>query len=393
VSAHLEKVMTAKPNETASEMIEAQYLAEVLHELRSPLGGIDAMAEILSATDLSAEQSRLVQGLIAASKHLRAIADDVLDQQSLKNKANLWQEKSFSLSELLQTISVSAEARASAKGIWFSLNAENGLPDHVISDQRCIRQMLENLLDNAIKVTSQGKITLSISSVKKSGPFLGLRFEVKDTGPGFTAREKISLFRAFGRLKNDVKGSGLGLAMVNRLARAVGGEVDCESTPGQGATFWFTISVKTESTKTPKAGSTATSDKPSNLILVVDDNHSNRQIMQAMLEHFGYRAVEAESGEQALKMLATTSFAAVMLDQTLTGMSGLETLGTIRTSNEVWADVPVIPVTGRVSQADRAAFAKAGAVGFIEKPVTARSIRNALELVLELDQVTQKSVA
>jgi CheY-like chemotaxis protein len=393
VSAHLEQVMTTKPNETASEMIEAQYLAEVLHELRSPLGGIDAMAEILSATDLSVEQSRLVQGLIAASKHLRAIADEVLDQQSIKNKGNLWQDQKFSLKEMLQAISVSAEARASAKGIWFSLNAENNLPDDVISDQRCIREMLENLLDNAIKVTSQGKITLSISSVKKSGPFLGLRFEVKDTGPGFTAREKISLFKAFGRLKNDVKGSGLGLAMVNRLARAVGGEVDCESVPGQGATFWFTISVKTEATKTQTAGQKTASSEPSNLILVVDDNRSNRQIMQVMLEHFGYQTVEAESGEHALEMLAATPVAAVMLDQTLTGMSGLETLSIIRASKEAWANVPVIPVTGRVSQADRAAFAKAGAVGFVEKPVTARSIRNALELALELDQATQKSVA
>jgi two-component system, sensor histidine kinase len=386
-------MMTAKPNEAASDMIDAQYLAEVLHELRSPLGGIDAMAEILNATDLSAEQSRLVQGLIAASKHLRAIADDILDQQTLKNNAILWQENSFSLKEMVQAISVSAEARASAKGIWFSLHSEDNLPEYVISDQRCIRQMLENLLDNAIKVTSQGKITLSISSVKKSGQFLGLRFEVQDTGPGFTAREKISLFKAFGRLNNDVKGSGLGLSMVHRLACAVGGEVDCESVLGQGATFWFTISVRTESAKSSKVEQKSISNEQNNLILVVDDNQSNRQIMQVMLEHFGYQTVEAESGEKALEILSKTTVAAVMLDQTLSGISGLETLSAIRRSKEAWAEIPVIPVTGRVSNADHAAFAKAGAVGFVEKPINARSIRNALELALELEVETKKSVA
>jgi two-component system, sensor histidine kinase len=386
-------MMTAKPNETVSKVIDAQYIAELLHELRSPLGGIDAMAEILNATDLNAEQSRLVQGLMAASKHLRAIADDVLNHQINNSRVDGLNECSFSLRDMLQTVSISAEARASAKGIWFSLEIEETLPEYVISDQRCIRQMLENLLDNAIKVTSQGKIILSISSVKKYGQFLGLRFEVQDTGPGFTQRDKISLFKAFSRLNNGVKGTGLGLSMVNRLARAMGGEVDCESIPGKGAKFWFTVSVKIEKSKFRKSEQKTGSATPSNLILVVDDNPSNRQIMQVMLEHFGYKVLEAESGEKALELLSRVTVAAVMLDQTLTGMSGLETLGVIRASQEAWSDVPVIPVTGHVSHADRAAFAKAGAVGFIEKPITARSIRNALELALIPEEATKKSVA
>jgi nitrogen-specific signal transduction histidine kinase/ActR/RegA family two-component response regulator len=398
-SARLEQQTMEKASQSTTDRqasaatIDAQYLAEVVHELRSPLGGVDAMAELLSATKLTADQRRLVEGLRAASKHLRAIADDVLDNQALNNNAYKWQERSFSLIEMLQAIEVAAESRAASKGLWFSLHLQETLPEEITADHRCIRQMIENLLDNAIKVTASGKISLSISRVEQRGQFLGLRFEVKDTGPGFSAMEKETLFKPYSRIDNDVKGTGLGLAMVRRLARAMGGEVGCESQPGHGATFWFSISVKSIiKNASHNAGEIPLADYL-NRILVVDDNQSNRQIMQVMLEHFGYQTIEAESGERALEILQTTGVAAVMLDQTLTGISGMETLAAIRTSGEAWASLPVIPVTGRVSSADRIAFAKAGATGFVEKPITARSIRDALELALGSDQPTQKTAA
>jgi two-component system, sensor histidine kinase len=382
-------------SKASAAMLDAQYLAEVVHELRSPLGGIDAMAELLSATELTVDQRRLVEGLSAASKHLRLIADDVLDNQAVSKNAYQWKEQTFNLKELLGTIEIAAEARAAAKGLWFNLDLQNMLPEEISSDRRCIRQMIENLIDNAIKVTTVGKISLHISRVEQRGKFLGLRFEVRDTGPGFSAMEKKSLFKSFNRLDNGINGSGLGLAMVSRIARAMGGEVGCESEPGHGATFWFTISVKaatmSEGARVLKAK--AAEAAPSNSILVVDDNQSNRQIMQVMLEHFGFQTLEAESGERALELLRDHTVAAVMLDQTLTGISGLQTLAAIRTSGQVWSSIPIIPVTGRVSHADRAAFAKAGATGFVEKPITARSVRNALELALDYKQGSEKSAA
>jgi CheY-like chemotaxis protein/anti-sigma regulatory factor (Ser/Thr protein kinase) len=392
-----------KPDE-ASRGIDAHYLAEVVHELRSPLGGIDAMAELLVNTELTGDQRRLVDALRAASLHLRAIADDVLDRTAIGRNAFKWNEKSFNLPDMLAQIAVAAEARAAAKGLWFSHDAANTLPEEVTADSRCIRQMIENLVDNAIKVTSLGQIRLSISVTDQRGAFLGLRFEVSDTGPGFSAMEKEKLFKPFGRLDNDARGTGLGLSMVNRLARAMGGEVGCESSPGNGASFWFTVRVKTphlddqsrnsDNSVHNHARDISENLKPrSDVILVVDDNQTNRQIMQVMLEHFGYSTIEAETGEQALKILETTKVFAIMLDQTLPGMSGVETLSAIRSAQEEWATIPVVPVTGRVTGADRAAFARAGATGFVEKPVTARSIKNALEAAVNSWAGVKKSAA
>jgi CheY-like chemotaxis protein/anti-sigma regulatory factor (Ser/Thr protein kinase) len=368
-------------------MIDAEYLAEVLHELRSPLGGVDAMAELLSATALTADQKRLVEGLRAASAHLRAIADDVLDAAAISNGSFKWKDAPVDLRALITPIAIASEARAAAKGLWFHVQCEDSLPKDIITDARCIRQMIENLLDNAIKITTAGQITLSVEQVGMRGSYIGLRFSVTDTGPGFSEMERKQLFRPFTRLDNGITGTGLGLSMVSRLAKSMGGEVGCESVPGKGACFWFSIRVKRQGTGdgsvVSEPGITETFEPEENRrILVVDDNHASRQIMQVMLEHFGFQAVQAESGEAALAMLAQDSYAAVMLDQTLPGLSGLETLKAIRSAKKRWASTPVVPVTGRVSAADRNAFLWAGSNGFVEKPVTAASVRNALQAAL-----------
>ncbi len=375
----------AQLTSASKTMIDAEYLAEVLHELRSPLGGVDAMAELLSATVLTPDQKRLVSGLRAASAHLRAIADDVLDTTAISNGSFKRNEAPFNLTEFIETIVIASEARAAAKGLWFMVRCADNLPLDMIGDARCIRQMIENLIDNAIKMTQAGQVTLTIEPVGLRGSFLGLRFVVTDTGPGFSDMERKLLFRPFSRLDNGVTGSGLGLSMVARLAKAMGGEVGCESKVGKGASFWFSIRLKTcaGGDMLVSQGSENFDVQENRRILVVDDNAASRQIMQVMLEHFGFQTVQAESGEAALAMLACESYAAVMMDQTLPGLSGLETLKAIRKAKQNWSLTPVIPVTGRVSAADKAAFFKAGANGFVEKPVTASSVRNALQSALE----------
>jgi CheY-like chemotaxis protein len=241
-----------------------------------------------------------------------------------------------------------------------------------------IRQMLENLLDNAFKVTADGGVSLNVRLVDRRNAFVGLLFEVRDTGPGLTSAEQEKLFRAFSRLDNGVPGSGLGLSLVARMARAMGGEAGCASERGAGSTFWFTLRLAEQAADAP-GGGCADADAP---VLVVDDNQANRMIMRAILEHFGHAVIDAASGEAALEILSTRPVKAVMLDQTLPGLSGLETLAALRAMAGPVSAVPVVPVTGRVAPEDKAAFAAAGADGFVEKPVNAKAIRDALEAAL-----------
>jgi CheY-like chemotaxis protein len=379
---------------------DAHFLAEVVHELRAPLGGVEAMAELLSATQLAPEQQRLVDGLRAAAAHLRSVANDVLDDAALKKGHFKCVDGPIELETFVSTLATSAHARATAKGLKFTLEFDGKLPTCVIGDDRRIRQMLENLLDNAIKVTTSGDVCLSVQHVDRRGSFEGLKFAISDTGPGFSEEQRLTLFRAYETLNNGVAGTGLGLSLVRRFANAMGGEADCESVEGRGATFWFTLRLKAKgSAQEPDENSESVSTDydainiPQNCILVVDDNQTNRMIMAAVLEHFGYKVAEADSGEAALTMIQSSHFAAVMMDQTLPGMSGVETLKAIREMPGENGSIPVIPVTGRVSKSDRDAFAAAGASGFVEKPVTARAVREALTEAMSEDFVRNKNSA
>lgn len=350
-------------------------LAEVAHELRAPLGGIEAMAHLLGET-ATPEQERLIAGLKAAAAHLRAVASDVIDQArgSTGGSGNVTGD--FVLGDLLDGVSAAAEARAKARGLSYTVKIDPALPATMHGECLRVRQMLENLLDNAFKVTTHGGVSLTVREVDRRQSFVGVIFEVRDTGPGLNAADQEKLFRAFSRVDNGVPGSGLGLSLVARMARSMGGDAGCSSEPGAGALFWFTLRLPE---KAIPATAPADADAP---VLVVDDNYANRMIMRAILEHFGHQVLDAESGEAALELLRARTFKAVMLDQTLPGLSGLETLHALRQMEGPAARTPVVPVTGRVAPEDKAAFAAGGANGFVEKPVNARAIRDALDAAL-----------
>jgi CheY-like chemotaxis protein len=354
-------------------------LAEVAHELRAPLGGIEAMAQLLGET-ATPEQERLIAGLKAAAAHLRAVASDVIDQARGVSAGSCDKTSDFAIRELIDGVSAAAEARARAKGVSYSASIDESLPATMHGERLRVRQMLENLLDNAFKVTTSGGVSLTIRQVDRRNAFIGLIFEVRDTGPGLSAADQAKLFRTFSRVDNGVPGSGLGLSLVARMARSMGGDAGCASEPGAGALFWFTLRLPEKAASAPAA---AEGNSP---VLVVDDNHANRMIMRAILEHFGHDVMDVDSGEAALEALGARAFKAIMLDQTLPGLSGLDTLRSLRRMEGHVAKTPVIPVTGRVTAEDKAAFAAAGANGFVEKPVNARAIRDALETALFLQK-------
>jgi CheY-like chemotaxis protein len=369
-------------SQRAAEAVDR--IAEVAHELRAPLGGLEAMAELLSRTSLAPDQEKLVAGLRTAAAHLRAVAGDILDPPAAPLDAPAAPARAFALVDLIESIALSASARAQAKGLTFIARQDPRLPAHVVGDSRRLRQMMENLIDNAVKVTVSGGVTLAVRSVDRRGPYVALRISVTDTGPGVPPGQRERLFKPYARLANGVPGTGLGLSLVHRFATAMGGEAGCIDAVGGGAEFWFTLRLKTAAPheETAQAFETPAAPLASPRILVVDDNRSNRIILTTILEHFGCEVREAVSGEEALQSLRDASYDAVLLDQTLPGLSGVETLRAIRELPDAGGLTPVIPVTGRVGAEDKAAFAAAGAIGFVEKPVSAQAIRDSISRAL-----------
>lgn len=368
--------------DNAGAATDAGRMLEVAHELRSPLGGIDSMIELLSRSQLDDTQKRLVEGLKSASRHLRAVAQGVIEpgwtasgvERTPTSESDL---RFLDLRSFLRDVCVSADARAQLKGVGFELRIAPNIPAIAEFCRHHLRQMIENLLDNAFKHTTKGVVRLAVEAIDERSGFVGIRVSVSDEGPGIAPDQLSRLFRPHVRVAGDrTAGTGLGLSIVQRLARRSGGDAGARSTPGNGSTFWFTLRLRTPATP-PRLDKEVPDMRPCR-ILVVDDNASSRTILSAILEHFGFEIETAISGEEALSALARSRFDAVTVDRTLPGMNGEAMVRRLRQTDGQSADVPVIAITGHVLPEHRQSFLMAGANCFVAKPVTARALIDAV---------------
>jgi two-component system, sensor histidine kinase len=367
---------------TADPASDAGRLREVAHELRSPLGGIESMIELLSRSALDDSQRRLVAGLLSASRHLRAVAGNIIDNGRVSTASparagDAAVQDFIDIRAFLSDLAVSAEARASIRSLGFTARCATDVPLRIEVSAQHLRQMLENLIDNAFKHARSGSVRLDVGVIDVREGYCGLRFAVRDQGDGIRADQLDRLFRPHSRVEDDATdGAGIGLSIVRRLARESGGDAGVESRPGEGSTFWFTLRVRTPAA-TPFPVPPVLRETPAH-VLVVDDSQSGRTILCAILGHFGYRTTQAASAEDALDMLANGGFDAVTVDRTLPGISGEDMVRRLRRSAGPEAAIPVVAITGHVLPEQRRAFLAAGANGFVPKPVTAKAVLDAV---------------
>jgi len=363
----------------ASRALTPEALAEIAHELRTPLGGIAAMAEML-VRGMPAERRELADALIASVAHLREVASAILDDHRAAAAQPAGADAVASLASpdlagMLAPVLGAARARAAAAGLSFTARIGESVPAAIAGiDATRLRQMLENLLDNAFKLTSAGEIGLAIDRIERRGDMHVLRFAVRDSGPGFSGEQAAALFERFHRLDETLPGTGIGLSLVRRYARAHGGDAQAEALPGSGAVVWFSIAVR-DGAPAPCEAAPARCARPT--ILVVDDDPAGRMVMAAMLRQFGCEVMAAGSAPEALGLLGERHVDAVTMDMTMQDMNGGEATRAIRAT---WPArlLPVIAVTGRVSERDQRLFRQAGANGFVPKPVSPRAVWAAL---------------
>ena len=374
-----ELVMRERLANEASRL-KSEFLANMSHEIRTPINGIIGMAKLLSETELSIEQKRLLRTVESSSSLLLSIINDILDLSKIEAGRIELENVTFRLKDLISDVIECYEPLISAKGLAFQKPGELFENTWLEGDPGRIRQILNNLLSNALKFTSTGSIMLGVQTVKRDDGQVDLTFSVKDTGIGISPEVRTKLFQKFyqGDTSTARKfgGTGLGLAICKRLVDLMGGQIDVASQPGTGTTFSFFVRVKNvEKSQTASFGETANhvlrafdpSLRKTKRVLIAEDNPINQEITLRMLEKAGYQAQAVANGCEVLELINNTRFDLILMDCQMPEMDGYDATREIRRKG---IKLPVIALTACAFKYDREKCLDAGMTDFVAKPVT-----------------------
>jgi CheY-like chemotaxis protein len=354
-------------------------LAFFAHEVRTPLTGIVALSDLLSASNISGRERQWVEGIKAGAEHLAAVATVFVDAAKQRHGQLVLRRDVFDLGAVARAASLSLAGRAAARELAVKLDVPADLP-LVVGDVVRLRAALENLIDNAVKFTSHGRVGLQVRTTAR-GNDVNATFTVSDTGIGISASDLKQLFKPFSQAGAKIAarfgGAGLGLSSVQQVARAMGGDVAVKARRG-GADFVLKVRLgrvasvpRSEAIRRRKV----LADAPR--VLCVEDNPFARVVFNAVLSELGCHVEFAESGEAALKAVARASFEVVLMDMVLPGIDGVTVIGRLRKGRKTRA-LRIVGVSGR--NEDEKAARAAGADDFLLKPVSPRALARALGL-------------
>jgi signal transduction histidine kinase/CheY-like chemotaxis protein len=349
---------------------KSRFLATVSHEMRTPLNGIMGMTQMLQRSPLNEEQRSQLDIIQSSSRHLQSVIADLLDLSRIEFGKLALDERPFALEETVREVTGLLQAVAEDKGLGFELHLAPGLPACVIGDASRVKQVLHNLVGNAIKFTAHGDVRVEVA---RSGA--ALRFSVRDSGEGVAPELLDRIFDAFeqgpaatvaGRV-----GTGLGLTISRRLARAMAGDVVCEPPDGHGASFVFTMPCRI-APSAPRASAATGQALPQGLrgrVLVVDDNAVNALVASAMLKRIGLEVRIAEDGLAALQQMQAGGIDLVLMDCQLPLLDGWEATRRFRRAEKPGARLPIVALTANAVLGDRERCIAAGMDDYLAKPV------------------------